>query len=301
MERQHSSHSTPSASAPATSAFSQPGEPLNSQKVIPVLACVLSQISQKNDLLPLSPKHITVFHALKPPTISIKYYLDRIVKYAYCSPECFVLALVYLDRIIQRNENFFITSLNVHRLLVTSVMVGAKFFDDAYYNNAYYARVGGISCSEINTLELEFLYLINFSLHVTPDVFERYRVELCLHAIQANPARPCSCISSSAGSSYRPSSSSSSLPALPEPENEPVRPKPPALPIPAGSSHHHASFSSVSPTSSSSSQVSSTLHSIPATNGYHHSMHSMAIQDTRSNLVHHMGQPVHREAFVVAS
>ena len=28
-------------------------------------------------------------------------------------------------------------------------MLASKFFDDVYYNNAYYARVGGISNSEV--------------------------------------------------------------------------------------------------------------------------------------------------------
>jgi len=57
-------------------------------------------------------------------------------------------------------------------------MISAKFFDDKYYNNAYYARVGGISTKEMNTMELEFLYLVNFKLHVTPEVFEQYKSEL---------------------------------------------------------------------------------------------------------------------------
>ena len=37
------------------------------------------------------------------------------------------------------------SSPQVHRLLITSIMLASKFFDDVYYNNAYYARVGGIS------------------------------------------------------------------------------------------------------------------------------------------------------------
>jgi hypothetical protein len=65
----------------------------------------------------------------------------RIAKYAACSGECFVLALVYIDRIIQSNPTFVVNSLNIHRLLITSVMLAAKFFDDQYFNNAYYAKV----------------------------------------------------------------------------------------------------------------------------------------------------------------
>jgi hypothetical protein len=83
---------------------------------------------------------VTKFHALRPPAISILDYCARIHKYASCSPECFVLALVYIDRLIQRN-NILLNSLNVHRIIITAVMMAAKFFDDHYFNNAYYAKV----------------------------------------------------------------------------------------------------------------------------------------------------------------
>jgi len=77
-----------------------------------------------------------------------------------------------MDQIVQFNPDFVISSLNVHRLLITSIMVrtdcqdaisqsacwrklsidqlASKFFDDVYYNNAYYARVGGISNAEVS-------------------------------------------------------------------------------------------------------------------------------------------------------
>lgn len=92
-----------------------------------------------------------------------------------------MLALIYIDRLIQRN-NFLLTELNVHRVVITSVLLAAKFFDDAYYNNAYYAKVGGVLTSEMNGLEVDFLFRINFSLHVSSDVFEKYRVELAAQA-----------------------------------------------------------------------------------------------------------------------
>lgn len=106
--------------------------------------------------------------------------LSSINKYASCSPECFVLALVYIDRLIQRNH-LALTSLNVHRVIITALMMASKFFDDQYFNNAYYAKVGGVPCTEINSLELEFLFSINFSLHVSTDVFEKYFAELASH------------------------------------------------------------------------------------------------------------------------
>eukprot|EP00939_MAST-03C_sp_MAST-3C-sp1_P004536 g4536.t1 len=61
-------------------------------------------------------------------------------------------------------------------------MLAAKFFDDHYYNNAYYAKIGGVPCSEMNSLELEFLFLINFTLYVEPESYNKYYLELINHA-----------------------------------------------------------------------------------------------------------------------
>lgn len=43
-----------------------------------------------------------------------------------------------------------------------------------YYNNAYYAKVGGISMAEMNFLELDFLFGLGFQLNVTPTTFHTY-------------------------------------------------------------------------------------------------------------------------------
>nr|POF24140.1 cyclin-u4-1 [Quercus suber] len=53
-------------------------------------------------------------------------------------------------------------------------MVAAKFMDDIYYNNAYYAKVGGISTIEMNFLEVDFLFGLGFRLNVTPNTFHIY-------------------------------------------------------------------------------------------------------------------------------
>lgn len=166
----------PSSSASAALAAAQ----LERGKAfVQVLSCVLSRLVAANDAV-ADPGPITKFHALRPPSISIGDYCSRIYKYASCSPECFVLALVFIDRLIQRNS-LLLTSLNVHRIIITAVMLAAKFFDDAYFNNAYYAKVGGVPTSEVNALELEFLFSINFSLHVPTDVYEKYYGELGNH------------------------------------------------------------------------------------------------------------------------
>jgi len=156
------------------------------ENIVGVISRLLTDLVARNDQLPLAPTQVTPFHSSKPPTISVKSYLeDRILKYAGCSEETFILALIYMDQVVQFNPEFVISSLNVHRLLITSIMLASKFFDDVYYNNAYYARVGGISNVEVNSLEMEMLRMISFSLFVQPDQYERYRCSLYSHMAPA--------------------------------------------------------------------------------------------------------------------
>lgn len=168
--------------------------------VVRVLATVLERLVNSNANVDHGQGQVTKFHALKAPGISILQYLERIHKYSSCSTECFILALIYIDRLIQR-ANFILTELNVHRVVITSVLLAAKFFDDAYYNNAYYAKVGGVLVSEMNGLEVEFLFRINFSLHVTPEMFAKYQAELVSHATSPpdNDGNECSIINNNNG------------------------------------------------------------------------------------------------------
>ncbi|XVF13359.1 hypothetical protein REPUB_Repub08aG0201600 [Reevesia pubescens] len=114
------------------------------------------------------------FHGVRAPNISIPKYLERIYKYTNCSPSCFVVGYVYMDRLAHKHPDSLVISLNVHRLLVTSVMVASKILDDEHYNNAFYARVGGVSNTELNRLELELLSLLDFGVTVSSRVFESY-------------------------------------------------------------------------------------------------------------------------------
>jgi len=147
--------------------------------IVAIMSKLLTDLVARNDQFPIIQSQVTPFHSSTPPAISVKSYLeDRILKYAGCSEETFILALIYMDQVVQFNPDFIICSLNVHRLLITSIMLASKFFDDVYYNNAYYARVGGISNVEVNSLEMEMLRMISFSLFVEPEAYERYRGSL---------------------------------------------------------------------------------------------------------------------------
>ncbi|ERN12673.1 hypothetical protein AMTRI_Chr01g135840 [Amborella trichopoda] len=144
-------------------------------RVLSVLSSVLEGTVLKNAIaldVTKKQKRLTIFDGLRPPSLCIRQYLERIFEYSSCSPSCFILAYIYMDRFIHQQPEVPLTSLNVHRLLITSVMVAAKFIDDAFFDNAYYAKVGGVSTTEINRLELELLFTLDFRLQVSIVAFQ---------------------------------------------------------------------------------------------------------------------------------
>ena len=62
-------------------------------------------------------------------------------------------------------------------------MLAAKFFDDKYYNNKYYALVGGIKNQELNLLERVFLENLQYQLFVLPEIFGKYSERLVINQI----------------------------------------------------------------------------------------------------------------------
>lgn len=161
--------------ASAEDSYSDPGQEADVRIAGPDFVAALASVLTHLASFSGRPHRVTRFHAVRAPQLSILDYLVRIATYFHCSNECFVLGLVYIDRIVKRHPEFTVSNCNVHRLLVTSVMLAAKFFDDVYYSNDYYARVGGIKVQEMNALEVLFLKLIDYRLYVKPQEYEQYR------------------------------------------------------------------------------------------------------------------------------
>ncbi|CAO3673437.1 unnamed protein product [Umbelopsis ramanniana] len=146
--------------------------------LIHMLADMLGPLISHNDLIPLTPSTLTRFHSRAPPNITLPDYLRRIVKYTSVEKACLLTLLIYIDRVCERQPQFTISSLTVHRFLITAVTVSAKALCDSYCTNSHYAKVGGISTRELNSLELEFLRLIDWRLAATGPVLQQYYVNL---------------------------------------------------------------------------------------------------------------------------
>ncbi|KAF9566032.1 hypothetical protein EC968_003928 [Mortierella alpina] len=143
-----------------------------------MIADMLCRLTAHNDQIPLTSANLTRFHSRAPPQISVYDYLRRIVKYTSLERACLLVILIYIDRVCEKVRTFTISSLTVHRFIIASVTLAAKAVCDSYCTNSHYAKVGGLSTQELNTLEVEFLGLIEWRVAVEGTVLQRYYVNL---------------------------------------------------------------------------------------------------------------------------
>ncbi|KAG0348086.1 hypothetical protein BG005_011739, partial [Podila minutissima] len=88
-----------------------------------------SQQQPRQPYVPVSPATTPMTTPLSPSTVS-------------CSPP---QEQEEHDQSVLPKNGFRINSFNIHRLLITTVMVAAKFTSDLFYSNARYAKVGGLN------------------------------------------------------------------------------------------------------------------------------------------------------------
>src|ERR1700735_1223081 len=109
-----------------------------------------------------------------PPGISVLDYLRRLAKHATLTPPLLLSMVYYIDRLCLLYPAFTITTLTVHRFLITAATVAAKGLSDSFWNNATYARVGGIKIAELGLLELDFLYRLDWKIVPNPETLVEY-------------------------------------------------------------------------------------------------------------------------------
>lgn len=109
-------------------------EDSNTPLVISVLASLIERTLARNERIaknckwPLSKTR--VFDCNETPDMTVQSYLERIFRYTRAGPSVYVVAYVYIDRFCQLYPEFRIGARNVHRLLITTIMVASKYVED---------------------------------------------------------------------------------------------------------------------------------------------------------------------------
>ena len=111
------------------------------------------------------------------PSINIKDYLLRLSKHAKVNESTIILILIYIDRICNMNH-FILTYFNIHKLILAAFILAIKYNEENYYHMIYYSKIGGVSLSELNNLESEYLILIGYKLFVNTQLYDKYYNDL---------------------------------------------------------------------------------------------------------------------------
>lgn len=121
----------------------------------------------------------TVFDSSAIPPIGIDKYLMRLSATFRCSDATFIAALVVVDRLLEYDGGRLpLTTRNVHRIFLASLVVAVKYHEDLVYSNSHYAKAGGVHLREVNRLERVILATLDFDLRVAPEQYHLY--EACL-------------------------------------------------------------------------------------------------------------------------
>ena len=119
-------------------------------------------------------------------TAELHDFLFRLFATTGHTPECSVLALMYILRLCSYHPHLRMTPRNCKRLLLCSVMVAQKNHDDAPLRNVDFATAWGhvlpgerpVSPERINTMEHVLLNALGFDLYVPQDQYAACVAEL---------------------------------------------------------------------------------------------------------------------------
>ena len=167
---------------PAPRALPRRYEDADPRDLVILISSMLMELIRYNDQIPLRDGRLTRFHSRSPPRISVTDYLQRLATHATLSPPILLSMVYYIDRLCALYPAFTISSLTVHRFLISAATVASKGLSDSFWTNKTYARVGGITVAELALLELEFLWRVEWRIVPQPEVlvdYYRSLVERC--------------------------------------------------------------------------------------------------------------------------
>lgn len=138
--------------------------------------CTLEHYFRSRESFQMQPL-VRPFVRSTAPNISLHAYLERLFK--YCQPEPVILLSIvaYTERLVSAS-NRFVPPNGLHRWIVAAWLVASKVMNgDQFWTNAFWARVAGISVTELMLLEVEFIRLFDWKLHVSvQDLSQSYNL-----------------------------------------------------------------------------------------------------------------------------
>lgn len=102
-------------------------------------------------------------------TPSFRKWVHQVLSATRLPSATILLALHYLnDRVANYPASIAQGENQIYRLLAVALILGSKFLDDNTFINRSWSDVTAIKVTELNALEMKWLHLINYELHIEP-------------------------------------------------------------------------------------------------------------------------------------
>ena len=138
-----------------------------------------SEKDQKEDenkeliLLNTTMIEMEIFNTNKKPSVPVKKFLERVVKYCQPEPSTFITSLIYLDNILLKTKTK-LTCMNSYKLFYACFVLSMKFNEDRHNSNKFYAKVCGVNINDFLLMEYLALKYLDFSLFIQTETYELY-------------------------------------------------------------------------------------------------------------------------------
>ena len=134
-----------------------------------------------SNIEPLNVQHGAIarkFYSKKPPPIALEEYLLRLHRYCPMSTAVYLATSFYIHKLAVVEKIIPVTARNVHRLLLAGLRVAMKALEDLSYPHRRFAKVGGVTETELGRLEVSFCFVTNFELKVDKEVLLEHAMSI---------------------------------------------------------------------------------------------------------------------------
>lgn len=130
-------------------------------------------------LHPLSKDIVSFDNHLYPPDMRLIYkFIKTLFHAAQLTSECAIIALIYLERLLNYAE-IDLTPRNWKRILLGSILLSSKVWDDqAVWNVDYCHILKDLVVDDVNEMERNFLELLQFNINVPSSTYAKYYFDL---------------------------------------------------------------------------------------------------------------------------
>lgn len=117
----------------------------------------------------ITNKYIYCFTCTCIPNINLFDYIIKIFTNIYnTNIDIIVLYSIAILNML-KNNGIYLTKYNCHRLVLVSLMIANKIYEDIPQPNSIWALYGGTTVNDINNMEKCLLFNINYKLYISKE------------------------------------------------------------------------------------------------------------------------------------